>query len=151
VGLGTTVKQVELGAAYTYANYRFVDFTVGTAHYAGNRIPGIPHQTLEASAAVRTRFGTLVTESTLADRMFVNDGNSESSPGYAIFNARVVSSAIWNGSGAEVTFGAQNLFNTRYVSSVSVNAAAGKFYEPGSQRSVYVGLNLLAAARTSGN
>jgi iron complex outermembrane receptor protein len=147
LGLGTTVKQVELGGAYTYANYRFVDFTVDTAHYAGNRIPGIPRQTLEASAAVRTRFGTLVTESTLADRMFVNDRNSESSPGYAIFNARVVSSAIWNGSGVEVTLGAQNLFNTRYVSSVSVNAAAGKFYEPGSQRSVYIGVSLLAATR----
>jgi iron complex outermembrane receptor protein len=80
--------------------------------------------------------------------MFVNDGNSESSPGYAIFNARFVSSAMWSGSGVELTFGAQNLFNTRYVSSVSVNAAAGKFYEPGSQRSVYIGVNLLAAART---
>jgi iron complex outermembrane receptor protein len=147
LGLGTTVKHVELGGAYTYASYRFVDFTVDTAHYAGNRIPGIPRQTLEASAAVRTSFGTLVTESTLADRMFVNDGNSESSPGYAIFNARVVSSAIWNGSGVELTFGAQNLFNTRYISSVSVNAAAGKFYEPGSQRSIYVGVSLLAAAR----
>jgi len=147
LGVGATVKQVELGGAYTYANYRFVDFTVDTAHYAGNRIPGIPRQTLEASAALRTRFGTLVTESTLADRMFVNDGNTESSPGYAIFNARVVSSAIWNGSGVELTFGAQNLFSTRYISSVSVNAAAGKFYEPGSQRSIYVGVNLLAAAR----
>ena len=146
LGLGTTVKQVELGGAYTYANYRFVDFTVDTAHYAGNRIPGIPRQTLQASAALRTRFGTLVTESTLADRMFVNDGNSESSPGYAVFNARVVSSAMWNGSGVEVTVGAQNLFNTRYVSSVSVNAAAGKFYEPGSQRSIYIGVSLLAAA-----
>jgi iron complex outermembrane receptor protein len=149
LGLGTTIKQVELGGAYTYANYRFVDFTVDTAHYAGNRIPGIPRQTLEASAAVRTRFGTLVTESTLADRMFVNDANSQSSPGYAIFNARVVSSAMWNGSRVELTFGAQNLFNKRYISSVSVNAAAGKFYEPGSQRSIFVGVSLLAATRAS--
>jgi hypothetical protein len=39
------------------------------------------------------------------------------------------------------------LFNTRYISSVSVNAAGGKFYEPGSQRSVYVGVSLLAAPR----
>jgi iron complex outermembrane receptor protein len=147
LGLGTTFKQIELGGAYTYANYRFVDFTVDTAHYAGNRIPGIPRQTLQASVAVRTALGTLVTESTFADRMFVNDANSESSPGYAIFNARFVSSAMWNGSGMELTFGAQNLFNTRYISSVSVNAAGGKFYEPGSQRSVYVGVSLLAAPR----
>ena len=137
--------QLELGGAYTYANYRFVDFTVDTAHYAGHRIPGIPRQTLEASAALRGSLATLVTEATIAGRMFVNDANSESSPGCAIFNARISSSALWSGSGAELTLGAQNLFNTRYISSVSVNAAGGKFYEPGSQRSIYVGATLHAA------
>jgi iron complex outermembrane receptor protein len=145
LGLGIAVKQLELGGAYTYANYRFVDFTVDTAHYAGNQIPGIPRQTLQASASFRSALATLVTEATLADRMFVNDANSESSPGYAIFNVRAVSSALWNGSGAELTLGAQNVFNTKYVSSVSVNAAAAKFYEPGTQRSVYIGLSLIAS------
>jgi iron complex outermembrane receptor protein len=145
LGLGAVIKQLELGGAYTYANYRFVDFTVDTAHYAGNQIPGIPRQTLQASASFRSALATLVTEATLADRMFVNDANSESSPGYAIFNVRAVSSALWNGSGAELTLGAQNVFNTKYVSSVSVNAAAGKFYEPGTQRSVYIGLSLIGS------
>jgi len=149
IGVGAAIRQLELGGAYTYANYRFVDFTVDTSHYAGNRIPGIPRQTFQATAAFHTSIATLVAEGTLADRMFVNDANSESSPGYAIFNARIVSSALWNGSGAELTFGAQNLFDKRYISSVSVNAAGGKFYEPGSQRSIYVGLSLLAASRHS--
>src|SRR5882762_1376622 len=149
LGLGVAIRQLELGGAYTYANYRFVDFTVDTSHYAGNQIPGIPRQTFQASAALHSLIATVVTEGTLADRMFVNDANSESSPGYAIFNARIVSSALWNGSGAELTLGAQNLFNTRYISSVSVNAAGGKFYEPGSQRSIYVGLSLLAASQHS--
>jgi iron complex outermembrane receptor protein len=146
LGLGLSVGGMELGGAYTYANYRFIDFTVDTAHYAGNRIPGIPRQTLQASGTWRSAVATLVTEATLADRMPVNDANSESSPGYAIFNARIVTSRSLGRSGAELTLGAQNLLNTRYVSSVSVNAAGGKFYEPGSQRSVYVGLTLMATA-----
>ncbi len=146
LGLGVAVRALELGAAYTYANYRFTDFTVGTADYAGNRIPGIPRQTFQASAALRSGVATFVTEATLADKMAVNDANSESSPGYAIFNARIVTSGSLGRSGAELTLGAQNLFNTRYVSSVSVNAAGGKFYEPGSQRSIYIGVTLLAAA-----
>ncbi|HMI45428.1 MAG TPA: TonB-dependent receptor, partial [Gemmatimonadaceae bacterium] len=145
LGLGGSVRSLELGGAYTYANYRFTDFTVDTAHYAGNRIPGIPRQTLQGSAALRTVVATLVAEALVADRMAVNDANSETSPGYAIFNARLVTSGALGSSGAELVVGAQNLFNTRYVSSVSVNAAGGKFYEPGSQRSVYVGLTLLAA------
>jgi iron complex outermembrane receptor protein len=147
LGLGLAVRALELGAAYTYANYRFIDFTVDTAHYAGNRIPGIPRQTLQASAALRSAIATFVTEASVADRMAVNDANSERSPGYAIFNARIVTSASLGRSGAELTLGAQNLFNKQYVSSVSVNAAGGKFYEPGSQRSVYVGLTLIAAAK----
>jgi iron complex outermembrane recepter protein len=142
LGIGASVRDVELGGAYTYANYRFVDFTVDTAHYAGNRIPGIPRQTFQGTASLRLPFVTLVTETTLADRMFVNDGNSESSPGYAIFNVRLVTVAALRRSGAEITLGAQNIFDTPYVSSVSVNAAAGKFYEPGTQRALYLGVTL---------
>lgn len=147
LGLGISLRGVELGGAYTYANYRFIDFTVDTSHYAGKRIPGIPRQTLQGSATLRTAVATVVTEATFADRMAVNDANSESSPGYALFNARIVTGASLGRSGAELTLGAQNLFNTRYVSSVSVNAAGGKFYEPGAQRSVYLGLALMVAAQ----
>lgn len=147
LGLGAFVGSLELGGAYTYASYRFTDFTVDTSHYAGNRIPGLPRQTLQASTAWRTSFATLVTEATLADRMFVNDANSESSPGYSIFNLRLVSGGTLGRSGAELTAGVQNLFDRRYVSSVSVNAAGGKYYEPGSARAVYVGLTLSAGSR----
>ena len=145
LGGGATLGSLELGGAYTYANYRFVDFTVDTAHYAGNRIPGIPRQTLQVTASHRSALGTVVTEATLADRMLVNDANSESSPGYAIVNARLLTHAAMGLSGAEVTFGAQNIFDRKYISSVSVNAAGGKFYEPGSQRSLYIGVSLLGA------
>jgi iron complex outermembrane recepter protein len=147
LGSATTLGPVELAGAYTYANYRFVDFTVDTADYAGNHIPGIPSNTLQATATLHGFLGALVTEATLANRMFVNDANSESSPGYAIINARFVTHAGAGRSGAEVTVGAQNIFGTKYVSSVSVNAAGGKFYEPGSQRSLFVGVTLVGASR----
>lgn len=147
LGVGLELGPLDLGGAYTYANYRFVDFAVGTAQYAGNRIPGIPRQTFQVTATLRSPLASLVTEATMNDRMFVDDVNSESAPGYGIVNARLVSSALWEGSGAELTFGAQNIFNVKYVSSVSVNAAGGKFYEPGSARSLYVGVSILGAAR----
>ena len=147
LGLGMAWRSLELGGAYTYANYRFTDFTVDTAHYAGNRIPGIPKQTLQASATLRSAIAAFVVEATVADRMPVNDANSESSPGYGVFNARIVTGRMVGFSGAELIVGAQNLFNSRYVSSVSVNAAGGKFYEPGSLRSIYVGITLMAAAK----
>ena len=36
--------------------------------------------------------------------------------------------------------GINNAFNHRYVSSVVINAARGRFYEPAPGRNVYVGL-----------
>jgi iron complex outermembrane receptor protein len=146
LGSGVSIRQLELGAAYTFANYRFVDFTVDTAHYAGNRIPGIPRQTFQGTVTLHGPLATLVAEATLADRMFVNDANSESSPGYGVFNARLVTGANLRQSAAEIVLGVQNLFDRRYISSVSVNAAAGKFYEPGSGRSIYLGVTLSASA-----
>lgn len=147
LGIGAAISPIEIGGAYTYANYRFVDFTVDTAHYAGNQIPGIPRQTFQASASLHTPFATLVTETTVSDRVFVNDANSDSAPGYSLFNARIISGVTLAKSAAELTLGVQNLFNERYISSVSVNAAGGKFFEPGSLRSFYVGLSLLGASR----
>ncbi|MFN2637120.1 MAG: TonB-dependent receptor family protein [Gemmatimonadaceae bacterium] len=144
IGLGI----IDLSGAYSYANYRFRDFTVDTAHYAGNHIPGIPRHTLQASAILRHRAATIVTEATFADRMFVNDANSESAPGYGVVNVRLVSGMDIRRTGAELTLGAQNLFDTRYISSVSVNAAGGKFYEPGSQRSVFLSVSLIGASRS---
>jgi len=144
VGASGARGPVEVGAAYTYANYRFRDFTVDTARYAGNRIPGIPRQLLQGSAVLRTPLATLVTEATVADRMFVNDANSESAAGYAIFNARFNTGTSIGRAAAELTLGVNNLLNRRYASSVSVNAAAGKFFEPGMQRNVFVGITLKA-------
>jgi iron complex outermembrane recepter protein len=146
LGSGVALGPVDLAGAYTYANYRFVDFTVGTAQYAGNHIPGIPGQVFQATGTLHAPFGALVTEASFANRMFVDDPNSESAPGYALVNARIVTHASAGFSGAELTLGVQNLFDTKYVSSVSVNAAGGKFYEPGSQRSVYLGVSVTGAA-----
>ncbi len=146
LGLAASRGPLEVGAAYTYADYRFKDFTVGTTQYAGNRIPGIPRQILQGSVGVRGSLGSLVTEASVADRMFVNDANSESAPGYAVFNARFTSGINAGRTGAELTVGVSNLFDRTYASSVSVNAAAGKFYEPAAGRAVFAGVSVRAGA-----
>lgn len=148
VGFAGARGPLEVAGAYTFASYRFTDFTVGTEAYAGNRIPGIPLQLLQASTLLRTRVGTLVTEATVADRTFVNDANSASAPGYALFNARFNLGVNAGRTGADLTFGVQNLLDRRYAASVSVNAAAGKYFEPGAERSLYVGVTLRAASPT---
>jgi len=147
LGIAAARGPLEVGAAYTYADYRFKDFTVGTTQYAGNRIPGIPRQLLQGSVGLRGSLGALVTEATVADRVFVNDPNSESAPGYAVFNARFTTGLTASRTGAELTLGVSNLFDRQYASSVSVNAAAGKFYEPAAGRALFLGVGLRAGAK----
>lgn len=146
LALGAARGPLEAAAAYTYANYRFTDFTVGTQNYAGNAIPGIPRQLVQGSTVYRTSFGSFVAEATVADRAFVDDANSDSAPGYAVFNTRLNLAGRAGPSGAELTLGANNLFGRRYASSLSVNAAGGKYFEPGTERAVYVGITLRAGA-----
>ncbi|MDQ3674249.1 MAG: TonB-dependent receptor [Gemmatimonadota bacterium] len=146
LGLAAARGPIEVAGAYTYANYRFTDFAVGTEDYAGNRIPGIPRQLLQGSTVLRTRLGSLVAEATIADRAFVNDANSASAAGYAVFNTRLNVSRTVGRSGADLTLGVHNLLDRRYAASVSVNAAGGKYFEPGAERSMYLGLTLRAAS-----
>jgi iron complex outermembrane receptor protein len=80
--------------------------------------------------------------------MFVNDANSASAPGYAVFNARFNFAINAGRTGADLTVGAHNLLDRRYAASVSVNAAAGKYFEPGLERSIYLGVTLRAASRS---
>lgn len=146
LALGAARGPVEATAAYTIANYRFTDFTVGTESFAGNRIPGIPRHLLQGSTVLRTRFGSVVGEATVADRAFVDDANSDSAAGYAVFNARLNLAGNVGRSGAELTLGANNVFDRRYAASLSVNAAGGKYFEPGTERALYLGVTLRARA-----
>lgn len=141
-----TWSRLELGSAYTWSRFRFVDYVVGANDFAGNRIPGVPEHQMQVYATSRWRslFATL--ESRMASDVTANDAATVSAAGYAVWNARggytfrtTASSAI------ELLAGVENIFDRRYASSVVTNATRERYYEPGLSRSVYVGLSLRAA------
>ena len=55
-------------------------------------------------------------------------------------NVRVGGTALFGRPWLAPTIGLQNVFDKRYVSSVAINAAAGKYYEPSSGRALFVQL-----------
>ncbi|HEU4643068.1 MAG TPA: TonB-dependent receptor [Gemmatimonadaceae bacterium] len=144
VGAGTLLGPVELGATYSYSRFRFRDFVVDTTQFAGNRIPGIPEHRLQAAATWRRAniFATL--EGIAQSRVFVNDGNDAAANGYGVVNLRTGATAVFGRPWLAPYFGIQNLFDRHYVGSVAVNAApqAGKYYEPGTGRTVYGGVTI---------
>jgi iron complex outermembrane receptor protein len=73
----------------------------------------------------------------MSSAVFVDDSNSTTSPGYAIFNVRTGTSIPVSSLSIKPVIGVTNVLNRRYSASVSINAAGGKYYEPGSERLLY--------------
>ncbi len=111
---------------------------------AGNRIAGTQQKSGFAELAWRSGFmGDLALEWRGAGDTVVNDRNSEFAPGYGLLGLR------WSHQLAVSAFGklelllrVDNLADRRYVGSVIVNDANGRFYETGAPRSVLVSLRL---------
>jgi len=55
-------------------------------------------------------------------------------------NLRAGGTALFGRPWLAPTIGLQNVFDKRYVSSVAINAAAGKFYEPSAGRALFIQL-----------
>jgi iron complex outermembrane receptor protein len=146
LALGTDIGAVTLNGSYALSRFRFRDFVNGTAQYAGNIIPGIPEQQLQATGTWRFKHAYVVGEAIAKSQVFVNDANSAAAPSFAIYNARIGGTAVLGKPWLAPVIGVQNLFDKRYIGSVAVNAAgatiaATKFYEPAPARTWFIGLS----------
>lgn len=128
-------------AGYGYTDARFISYTAGSRSYAGNQVPGIaPHAgTLSVQLGdPDSRF--FAVEERMESSTPVNDANTARSAGYAVTNLRGETRL------GSVTLlgGAGNIFGKLYNTSVVINAAGGRYYEPAAGRTLYLGLGLVA-------
>jgi iron complex outermembrane receptor protein len=145
----TLVPGVNLGAVWTYADYRFRKYsftdTAGTHVLDGRTLPGIPENWLHVMARAQPAVfaGAWVeVQQTYSSGYLVSDVlNTRTSP-WRSTSVR----AGWDGKAGGTRLapfiGINNAFNQRYVSSVVINAARGRFYEPAPGRNVYMGLSV---------
>lgn len=111
---------------------------------AGNRLPGVPRTALYGELEWRhaaSGFGTAL-EARWVDRVPVNDVNSEAAASYAIANWRVGLRQRGTGWVTEQFLRVDNLLDKRYVGSVIVNEANGRYFEPSPRRNVLLGVRL---------
>ena len=148
LALGGSAGPVDLGVSWQYAHFRFVEYTDGTNDYAGNRIPGIPRQQLQASATLRHRGAWATVEALTAGSVVANDANTVAAPGYEVLHVRVGGSMrpgrdpLPGPPWLSPVLGVQNVFDRRYVGAVSANAQGGRYYEPAPGRTWFAGLTL---------
>lgn len=132
-------------AAYTLTRAGFRDLvTTAGDDLSGKRIPGVARQVFYGELAWRhaaSGFSTAA-EARASSRIYTNDANAASAPGYGVLN--------WRG-GFEQRSGdwrftqflrVDNLFDRAYVGSVIVNEANQRFFEPAPGRTWAVGATL---------
>jgi iron complex outermembrane receptor protein len=129
--------------AYTLLDARFKQgFASGSgAVAAGNRLPGAPMHSLFAQIEARPLQGlSTALEMRAESKTYVDDVNSETAPGYAVFNLRAAQE-FRAGATTWTLFGRiDNLFDRDYAGSVIVNDGNRRFYEPAPGRRFFVGL-----------
>jgi iron complex outermembrane receptor protein len=138
VGIQADAGVLALQGAYTYSRFRYVDYTVGTTSYAGRRIPGVPEHALATTLSLRQGATTLSATADVASALQVDDANTAQAPARTILGLALSNTVQVAGVRLSPMVALQNLGGVRTVGSVSVNATAGKYFEPAPGRTLLV-------------
>ena len=138
----TPTAGLTLNGAYTYARYRFA-----SGAFDGNRLPGVPEHYWRLGLRTALPAGFyLVADHTLSSSINADDANTDAllveSWGAGVTNLRVG----WTGEAGALQLapflGFNNLWDRRYIGSVTLNGAAGRVFEPAPRRVVYIGTEI---------
>jgi iron complex outermembrane receptor protein len=147
IGVALQTGVLSTTGSYTYSNFHFDEYATGTSVFNGKRIPGIPDHRAQLSTRLTGRGIFAVAEGEVASSVFVDDANSSKAPGYEVMHIRLGTDRLFGSPSLSLVGGIQNLFNRLYSPSISVNAAAGKYFEPAARRTVYFGASVRAGRR----
>ena len=159
VELGTDLSilaGVSLNATWTYADYRFRHYRFTTSGQAftldGREMPGVPKHWLHLTLRVRPpaiRGAWVEVEQTYSSGYLVGDTVTTSAASSRVAPWWSTTLRLgWEGAAAggrmrlAPFLGVNNLFDHSYVSSVVINAARGRYFEPAPGRNLYVGLSV---------
>ncbi|MBP0632602.1 TonB-dependent receptor [Cupriavidus sp. AcVe19-1a] len=137
-------SRIEAGLAYTWLDAYFGDAFInaqGQTVAAGNRLPGTARHSVSADLAWRPLAPlTLGAEMRVDSRVYADDLNTQAAPGYAVFNLRA-GYEFRLGPTRVYLFGRiDNVTDRRYIGSVIVNEANGRYFEPAPGRRFFIGL-----------
>jgi len=137
-------SRIEAGLAYTWLDAYFGDAFInaqGQTVAAGNRLPGTARHSVSADLAWRPLAPlTLGAEMRVDSRVYADDLNTQAAPGYAVFNLRA-GYEFRIGPTRVYLFGRiDNVADRRYIGSVIVNEANGRYFEPAPGRRFFIGL-----------
>jgi len=144
LGLSASLGVVTVGASYSYSDFFFRDYVVGTSDFGGNRIPGVPNQQMQGYVTHNWRGWFFTLEGQTQGGMYMDDANRLRSGSWEVMNARVGGRIALGDVAFSPVFAMSNLFDRTYAGSIVVNAPANRYFEPAPGRTVYAGLSIAA-------
>ncbi len=129
--------------AYTYNRYRFAEYQTSAGDFAGKRTPGIPRQSFFTELTYEHQGAYIRLGATAQARVYTNDANTQSAPGYALLNLRLGKRLQLGEQSLEPYLGIDNLLGREYFDNLRINDGSARYFEPGPGRTLYAGLRLL--------
>jgi iron complex outermembrane receptor protein len=137
-------RQVRLATSYTWNDFTFLDDGLPAADFEGNQLPGVPPHHLTGRLTWTSGRLHAELEAEHTSSFFSADNNAEASrnPAATVLDARLAGTLELADTRFEPFVGLNNLFDERYFSSVVINAAGARFFEPAPGRNVYLGVSV---------
>jgi iron complex outermembrane receptor protein len=136
IGLSSSGDTLGIRTAYTYSRFVFVD----DPEFGDNDIPGAPSHFIVSELRYDNPSGFWIAPGieSVPSGYFVDSENTEETDPYILFNVQTgYTYKPWN---LSLFFEVRNAFDEDYISSVVVDSADGRFFEPGDGRALYAGL-----------
>ena len=144
VGAGVALAPgYSLDANYTASDFRYTRYVVGSRVLDGLRVPGIPPHWLDVVLHARpaaVRGGCADVELRHSAGYPVDDTLNVTTDPWTTVDVRLGWDGIVGGTAVHPYVGVANLFDRRYVSSVVINVARNRYFEPAPGRTLSFGL-----------
>ena len=128
-------------ATYTRVNARFLEYAADGDDFADNRVPGVALDRVQARVRVTPNVWWAEVVASHVSRVQANDANSAGAPSYQLVDVRVgLEEMNLNGINVAPWVALMNAFDEDYNASIAVNAFGGRFFEPGPNQSLQIGV-----------
>ncbi|MBX3628746.1 MAG: TonB-dependent receptor [Nitrosomonas sp.] len=129
--------------SYTYSDFEFEKYTANDVSLKGNVFPGVPTHRWESLLRYEHPlgfFGQFHVQRVGA--FYVNDSNTDANNAYHLGQLLFGWGTRYRWLDGSIFFGINNLFDERYNANTRINAAFGRYYEPGAPFNIYGGLRI---------
>ena len=137
------INKTTISASYTSGKYIFKEFIDNDKDYKGNKIPGIPNNTLTVSLEHKTKnklFFNLNFKN--IGSMFADNSNLVHVSKFNTLNIKIRKELNFFKSTVYPFLILNNIFEKEYFDNIRINAFGGRYYEPAPKRTIYGGIRV---------